>query len=58
MPRFTVGGRFRARDGWRPFETTLEATNEAVAKEHCYANLGSRHGLKRAHIELTGVEPE
>ena len=58
MTRFTVSGRFRIRGGWRPFETALEAPNEAVATERCFANLGSRHGLKRAHIEIEGVGGE
>ena len=57
MTQFTVSGRFRTRDGWTPFETAVEGENEAVAEEHAYATLGSRHGLKRSHIEISGVEP-
>ena len=56
MSEFTVSGRFRSRDGWRRFETAVESPNPAVAEEHAYATLGSRHGLKRTQIEIEGVE--
>lgn len=56
MSSFTVRGRFQARDGWEPFETELDAENEAVAEEHVYANFGGRHGLKRTQIEVEEVE--
>ena len=35
----------------------IQELNEAVAEEHAYATLGSRHGLKRTHVEIAGVEP-
>lgn len=57
MSEFTVTGRYRSRDGWREFTTGVEAANEAVAEEHAYATLGSRHRLKRTQIEIEGVEP-
>ena len=57
MSRFTVSGRFQSRDGWQPFETDVEADNEDVAVEHCYATMGSRHGLKRMQVDIEGVEP-
>lgn len=56
MSSFTVRGRFQSRDGWDPFETDLDAPNEAVAEERAYANLGSRHGLKRTQIRIEGVD--
>jgi len=56
MSQFVVSGRFRSRDGWSPFETAIQADNEAVAEEHAYATLGSRHGLKRTQIQIEGVE--
>ncbi|WP_331235401.1 50S ribosomal protein L18Ae [Natronorarus salvus] len=55
MSIFTVSGRFEGRDGWREFETELEATNEAVAEEHVYASFGSRHNLARRQIEIGEV---
>lgn len=56
MSRFSVRGRMQAREGWRPFEAEFEAPNEAVAEEHAYATLGSRHGLKRTQIDIEEVE--
>ncbi len=56
MSTFTVRGRYQSRDGWSPFESAVEAPNEAVARERTYANLGSQHGLKRRQIELEEVE--
>lgn len=58
MSAFTVRGRFQGRDGWQPFQTALEAENEDVAKEHCYAILGSRHRLKRTQIDIEEVEAQ
>lgn len=56
MSTYTVTGRFQLRDGWSPFETAVDAPNDAVAIERCYANLGSRHGLERNQIEVEEVE--
>jgi large subunit ribosomal protein LX len=56
MNEYTVTGRFRARDGWQAFETSVEAPNEDVASERAYAELGSRHGLRRTRIDLDDVE--
>lgn len=55
MDGYTVSGRWKARDGWQTFETELEAENEDVAVERAYAEFGSRHGLKRAEIEISEV---
>jgi len=56
MSEFTVRGQFQARDGWQEFETDVEAENEDVAREHTYANLGGRYGLKRTQVEVEEVE--
>jgi LSU ribosomal protein LX len=55
MTEYTVTGQWQARDGWLAFEKTVEAPNEAVATEYAYAEFGSKHGLKRAQIEIEGV---
>jgi len=55
MSEFTVRGRWQARDGWQSFEKELEADNEAVAKEHTYAEFGSKHGLTRPQVEIEEV---
>ena len=55
MSEFTVSGRFRNRDGFAAFETTIDAENEDVAREHALSQIGSRHGLKRTEIDLEEV---
>jgi len=56
MSEFTIRGTFESQRGERAFETTVEAENENVAREHAYANFGSQHNLKRAQIEISEVE--
>ncbi|MFC6837400.1 50S ribosomal protein L18Ae [Halomarina ordinaria] len=56
MSQYTVTGRFQARDGWKDFSKSVEAPNEDVAVEHTYAEFGSKHGLKRTQLEVSGVE--
>jgi large subunit ribosomal protein LX len=56
MSEFTVTGKWSARDGWQTFEKTVEAENEDVAREHTLAEFGSKHGLKRTQVEITGVD--
>lgn len=55
MSEYTVSGRYRARDGWQEFEKAIDAPNQDVAMERTYADLGSRHALKRTQIEIYGV---
>jgi large subunit ribosomal protein LX len=55
MDEYSVSGRWKARNGWQSFEKSLEAENEDVAAERTYAEFGSRHGLKRAEIEIEEV---
>lgn len=55
MNEYTVTGSWKARDGWLAFEKTVEAENEDVAREHTYAEFGSKHGLKRPQIEIEEV---
>jgi large subunit ribosomal protein LX len=55
MSEFTVRGQYQARDGWQEFQTSIEAENENVAREHTFANFGSQYGLKRTQIEVSEV---
>jgi large subunit ribosomal protein LX len=55
MSEFTVTGTFEARDGHQPFEKTVEAPNENVARDRAYAAFGSEHGLKRTQVEIGEV---
>jgi large subunit ribosomal protein LX len=56
MSEFTVRGTFETHRGENAFETTVDAPNEAVAREHTYANIGGRHGLKRQRVAITEVD--
>lgn len=56
MSEFTVRGRFDARGGQQSFEKTVEAPNEAVARDRVYAAFGSEHGLERTQVELEEVQ--
>ena len=58
MNQFTVTGQFKDRDGYAEFETSIEAENESVAREHVLSQLGSRHGLKRTQIDLEEVSAQ
>jgi len=55
MSEFTVTGTFESRDGQQPFEKTIDAPNENVARDHTYAVFGSEHGLKRTQVEISEV---
>jgi large subunit ribosomal protein LX len=56
MGQFVVSGRFQSRDGFQSFRKTVEAPNEAVARDRVYSLLGSQHALKRAQIHLDEIE--
>ena len=55
MSQFTVSGRFRSRNVWKPFTKSVEATNENVATEYVLSRFGSEHGLKRTHVDIEEV---
>ncbi|ACV47353.1 MULTISPECIES: 50S ribosomal protein L18Ae [Halomicrobium] len=55
MSEFTVTGTFESRDGNQPFEKTVEAPNENVARDRAFAAFGSEHGLKRTQVEISEV---
>jgi Ribosomal protein L20A (L18A) len=56
MDHYTVSGQWKARDGWQTFEKQVEAENADVATEYVYADFGSKHGLKRAQVEIAEVD--
>ncbi len=58
MSEFTIRGTFQTKRGRNNFETTIDATNENVAREHTYANFGSRHGCTRHQVEIEEVEAQ
>ncbi|MFQ3294984.1 MAG: large subunit ribosomal protein LX [Halobacteriales archaeon] len=56
MSQFTIRGQFQAREGWRSFETSIDAVNEDVAREHALSQFGSQHNLTRPQIEIEEVQ--
>lgn len=56
MPTYEVEGSFEPGGGERSFTREVEAENEEMAREVTYADLGSKHRLKRTKIEVESVE--
>ena len=56
MSEFTIRGTFQTKRGTNNFETTIDAENENVAREHTYANFGSRHGCTRHQVQIEEVD--
>lgn len=55
MSEYTVRGTFETRHGPQPFESTVEAPNEAVARERLLSNFGSWHGRTRRQVDVEEV---
>lgn len=55
MTEYTVTGDWKTAEGWQTFEKSIDAENENVAREHVYAEFGSKHGLKRTQVEISEV---
>jgi large subunit ribosomal protein LX len=55
MTEYEVKGRFEPGGDEREFTQVVKAENENVARERTYANLGSRHRLKRTQIDVNEV---
>ena len=55
MPEYEVSGSFEPGGETRDFTQVIEAENADVAREHTYAELGSKHRLKRTQIEIHEV---
>jgi large subunit ribosomal protein LX len=56
MKKYTVTGEFRAGRQWEHFNTTIDAHNEAFAREKILSTLGSRHKVRRNRIRFESVE--
>ncbi|MFP4631828.1 MAG: 50S ribosomal protein L18Ae [Halobacteriales archaeon] len=57
MTEYQVTGTFEPGGQTRDFARSVEAENEDVAVERTYAELGSKHRLKRTQIEVDDVQP-
>jgi large subunit ribosomal protein LX len=56
MQEYEVHGTFEPGGEERGFTQVIEAENADVARERTYAELGSRHRLKRTQIEIDEVD--
>ena len=52
---YRVEGRMRIGDAWQRFTLEYRALKPEHAIERAYAELGSRHKLKRPHIKIEKV---
>jgi large subunit ribosomal protein LX len=53
---YRVRGRINKPNYLSPFVKELRATSVEGAVERIYADLGSRHRVKRCHIKIEAVE--
>ena len=56
MERFEVKGVFRIKGKLFKFSKQVEAGNENRAKEIIFSLFGSRHRVKRRHIEIEEIK--
>lgn len=54
--KFVLSGNLRIGKRQEKFKKTVEAKDEAEAKEKTYALFGSEHGTKRRWIKIENVE--
>ncbi len=54
--KYVISGVMEIKPSPRSFAKTLEAESEKLAVERLYAELGSKHGLKRSKVKVLKVE--
>ncbi|WP_292364696.1 MULTISPECIES: 50S ribosomal protein L18Ae [unclassified Methanoculleus] len=52
---FEVVGACRINNEWKPYRKVISAPNENQAKERTFADIGSKHRLKRSYITIESV---
>ena len=52
---FEVVGAYKIKNEWKPSRKVIEAPNENQAKERVFADIGSKHRLKRSYITIEAV---
>jgi large subunit ribosomal protein LX len=52
---FEVVGACRIDNMWKPYRKTIEAVNENQAMERTFAEIGSKHRLKRNYITIESI---
>lgn len=56
MAKFLVSGKIGRGKAAKPFEKSVEASSEKLAREICLSLFGSNAGIKRSAVEITSVE--
>lgn len=56
MAKFLVIGKIGAGKAAKPFEKSVEATSEKLARETAYSLFGANAGIKRSAIKIESVE--
>ena len=54
--KYVISGTMEIKPTSRSFSKTFEAGNEKLAVEHLYADLGSKHGVRRNKVKILKVE--
>lgn len=52
---FEVVGACRIKNEWKPYRKVIAAPNENQARERAFADIGSKHRLKRNYITIEAV---
>jgi large subunit ribosomal protein LX len=55
MATYEVTGTFKIGGEWKDYNKTIGAPNEKQAQERIFADLGSKHRLKRNYITVSGI---
>ncbi|MCM2466462.1 50S ribosomal protein L18Ae [Methanoculleus oceani] len=52
---FEIIGACKINNKWKPYRKVIGAPNENQAKEKIFADIGSKHRLKRSYITIESV---
>ena len=52
---FEVVGACKIKNEWKPYRRVISAPNEDQARERVFADIGSKHRLKRSYITIESV---
>ena len=52
---FEVVGTCMIKNEWKPYRKVVVAPNENQARERIFADIGSKHRLKRSYITIESV---
>ncbi len=52
---FEVVGACKINNEWKPYRKVIGAPNEIQAREKVFADIGSKHRLKRSYITIESV---